>query len=245
MTPHTWILGTDGTVRRWAAACRAAGLDVHALPTHTVRPTREAAGAADRIRALAPDLVVITSAEAALALPEGAGSGWHTAAVGDHTADAARRRGFDVQFVGRSGGGALADELVPPRPRALALHLAGRSARAETAEALERGGWRVSTLVVYGTHAEPDLEGRTAAAPPPGALVIGSPRAADALDRVVGSSHHDVPVVAVGSTTARHLAALGYQRVDVPAEPGAAGVVEVLISLIRPTRSPDPGPSSP
>jgi uroporphyrinogen-III synthase len=149
-------------------------------------------------------------------------------AVGEATAAAAASAGFTVAAVGRRGGAELARVLSEWLPRGAAvLHACGREHRRELADALAAAGVGVIPLVVYAMEAAP-RESLPALPPdPPAAVVVTSPRAAEAYAAAAGRTLATAPHLAMGATTAARARELGFETITLR-RPSPAAVVEEL-----------------
>jgi len=256
-----WVVGSPTFVQRACGAdWPAHGLGAVPLPWSE---RREVPDAGQGRRALAVgdfELVMLTSVHALGGLPEGSGRGHAAACVGVSTADAARALGFDVVTDERTpgvvgGGRALAAAILArdPRPTRV-LWLCGRDRRPEAREPLQAAGVRLDEVVTYAMEPRPDFAATIAAAMPPVAIVVGSPRGSDALaaalatrDRPLGD---DVPVVVPrGEVTARHARAHFGNRVVVAtcrrADDGTDYPASVMQALEGARRPPPPTAEDP
>ncbi len=198
--PVVWVVAGRETAESWVTALRTQGCAAGALVWAEARMTPPTA-------LPEADLVLFTSRRAALALPEGAGADRPAACVGAGTASAARARGFDVVLVGEAGGSDLAARILAERPEARqVLFLCGQDARREAPDALRAGGVAVESLPVYAMEPAPDFGMHVARSPEPAAVVLGSPRAADALAEALQAVDRTLPedavVVVLGAVTA-------------------------------------------
>lgn len=227
-----WVVASEPTGRRWAEAIEAAGDAALALPwSEVVEPS----DAADLAAALdeRPDVVLLTSANAVRYLPTCGARGMRAACVGRTTAEAARRAGFDVAVVGRTGAEEVARRVLAELPGAQRiLFLRGSDARDEATEVLRAHGRAVRSAVAYETRPRAAFVSDVHAAPPPAAVVVGSPLAAaaldDALDVTERADAREVPAVAVGETTAADLRGRGFPRVTAASHPDPEAIVEAL-----------------
>jgi uroporphyrinogen-III synthase len=226
-----WIVASEGTVRRWRQGLERLGRAAVPLPWSEVLPPDEPEALAEALSE-PTDLVLLTSANAVRWLPSGARP--PAACVGAATAEAARAARFEVLLVGEGGGADLAHAILADLPDARrVLFLRGGDAREEATEVLRAHGRSVRSAVAYETRPRAAFVSEVRAAPPPrGGIVVGSPRAAealaDALDISGRAEERQVLVVAVGETTAARLEALGFPRVVAAARPGAEGIAEAL-----------------
>jgi len=137
-------------------------------------------------------------------------------AVGEATADAARKAGFDVASV---GGGNVADLLASLPDNLQLLHLAGENHRETVGRDLDR-------RIVYcsATIDEPDLpvlDGVVAA--------VHSPRAAARLAELV-QEHHGIMIAAI-SQAAADAAGTGWERIEVAGEPNEPSLLALAAML--------------
>ncbi|MEP0773098.1 MAG: uroporphyrinogen-III synthase [Acidobacteriota bacterium] len=133
-----------------------------------------------------------------------------TAAVGAATARACRQWGLHVEREGNTGGEALAREMVGNLHSGQAvLHPTGRHHREEAYNVFAAAGVDVCTVEVYDM-----LESEADALPPlpeaaPAAVLLTSPRAAEAYLRAAPPQLRRAPHFALGPTTATAAASLG------------------------------------
>jgi uroporphyrinogen-III synthase len=237
VTPPVWTVASADTARRWAAAVRAAGHDALPLAWSEIVGVGDPDDVVRAIARVGPDLVLLTSPNAVRHLPAGLGDGLDAACVGEATAEAARGVGFAVRHVGRGTGMDLALELVAAGAPGLVLFLRGETVRPEGTEVLERAGWRVEDQVVYAARPRAAFGAEVAAAPAPAAVVVGSPRGAQALEAALRSARRDDgrcgPVLGIGETTAASLKSLGFGRVRACDVPGVEGILAALADLLR------------
>jgi uroporphyrinogen-III synthase len=189
------------------------------------------------------DWLVVASARAVTALAEARGerpfpAALRTAAVGRKSAAALEAYGARAPLVApAAGAGPLVLVLREadhwPGKRVLLPHAA--DGRPKLAAALRRFGAEVDEVVAYRTVELPaatiaDAWGRAAAE----AVVVASPSAARALVGAVGSAalRRLEPVIALGSTTAMTLVALGVKAV-VPEKADFDAVAELLSTRRR------------
>lgn len=209
-----------------AAELAAAGLEPVVLPCIRVEPASATVLAAARRRAAAAELTVVTSARAVrLVWPDGMPAGLRVAAVGEATADAARRAGGAVELVGPGGGEALGAALSPRvAGRRVAVVRAAEPA-VDLAAALAAAGADVVDLAVYTTVPVGP------AADPVDAAAFASPSAVAGwcLTRTLAG----ILAGAIGETTRRALADRGAVDVVVAPEPRTAALARAL-AAVRP-----------
>jgi uroporphyrinogen-III synthase len=227
-----WVVGSDRTVERWCHALSVGGIDAVALPwSEVVAPADpEAVGDALSTR---PDLVCLTSGNAARFVPSGAAAGLPAACVGEASARAAVAAGFRIDMVGRGGAADLARRILAERPAARSLlHLRGADALDDLPDLLRASGRDVRSVVAYATRARPRFPSEVAAAPDPSALIVGSPLAAAALDAALLASARTAlrapPCVALGEATALRLRSLSFPDVRVAASPDPDAILHSL-----------------
>jgi uroporphyrinogen-III synthase len=151
------------------------------------------------------------------------------AAVGEATARGAASAGFAVAEVG-TGGGADLGRLIARgcRRGSLVLHACAREHHEELAAVLEACDVRVISVVVYGMDAAPPAE--LPALPEPAALaavVLTSPRAAEAYLAACGTRLKGIPHLAMGPTTGARARELGIDVLPLR-RPTPAAIVEEL-----------------
>jgi uroporphyrinogen-III synthase len=234
-----WVLVTraDDELAEYRDALGAVGLAVRGWPVLCSAPLPDGAGwaAAEAVRERLA-AVAFTSPRAPAALRAVAAQRGIDAAlvalpafaVGDATARAAEAAGFAVAAVGRAGGAALAG-LIAARlgAGAAVLHACGREHRPDLATALAAAGVDVAELVVYAMDATPPASLPPLPDDPPAAVLLTSPRAAEAYRDAAGPRLRVARHLAMGETTAAHARALGID-VTVLRRPTADAVVEEL-----------------
>lgn len=228
-----WIVASEATAGSWAEAVAASGRDVEPLAWGVPHPV---AGVADLEQAVArvqPALLLLTSPESMAFLRGASPPRVSAACVGPRTAEAAHAAGLAVALVGTAGAGDLAARLLAlrPRPERL-LWLRAREAREEGVERLRAAHMEVEELVTYDLAPAHDFALRLARAPEPGAVVVGSPRAAVALMGALREAGRGLSpgavVVAAGASTAARLAELGLSPVRTADPPGIASILALL-----------------
>jgi uroporphyrinogen-III synthase len=226
--PVVWVVAGADTARRWVRVLRREGLTAGALAWSEARALGWG-GWPDPV----PEVVLLTSPHALLALPEGAGGGVSAACVGAATARAAQARGFRPICVGEEGGASLARDLLAVRPGlSNVLFLAGRGARREAVDVLQRAGVRVEAVQVYAMEAREDLVERLGGAPEPDAVVLGSPRAAQALHRAMARAGRSLAettfCVVLGAVTEKRAESLFHRYVAVASRTDAQGLAATV-----------------
>ena len=169
------------------------------------------------------DALVLTSAQAALAMPAQAASDWRTVpafAVGERTAEALRTRGFGTVTSSGSDAAALAALLTATLPPGAAvLYAAGHDRKPVLELALAAAGLSLTIVEVYAARPAPDwdpaIRARLQAGTLDAALHYSARSAALALSQADGAGvrqaflalrHHCVsddaaaPLVAAGAT---------------------------------------------
>jgi uroporphyrinogen-III synthase len=232
----------DGN-RRWAAELEQAGYTVCLAPMIHTEPLPLTEAARRTLQRLPEfDWLVLTSPRVVPALQSlmrAANMGAHpvppVATVGERTAEAVRAAGWRVKFVPRvANANALAAGLEPTRDQNI---LVARTTIATSGlgAALRARGATVTDLPVYSTtpvrSSVPQLEQSIADgciafvvfASPSAITGLGLSLAPDNLARV-----RDLPVIAVGPTTAAAAAAMGFRHVEAAPEPTVRGLMEVI-----------------
>jgi uroporphyrinogen-III synthase len=154
------------------------------------------------------------------------------AVVGDATAAAATASGFAVAEIGTSGGAELARRVAARAGRgAIVLHACGRDHHRDLAAGLAAHDIRVIAVVVYAMELVPagelpELPAATATA----AVVLTSPRAAEAYVAALGAGIPNVPHLVMGATTAARARELGIDAVPLR-RPTPAAVLEELCRI--------------
>ena len=149
------------------------------------------------------------------------------------TAEAAREHGYDVMLVGEAGGAALAAEVLKLRPKhKRVLYPCGQEARPEAPGVLAHGGLDVDELPVYAMEPLPDFAARVGKSPEPAAVVLGSPKAAEALHAALEAAARVLPkgaaLIALGAVTAERATALFGRYVAQSPSTDAAGVAAAV-----------------
>ncbi len=231
--PLVWVVASADTAARWSRHLLGCGYDARALGWSEIACV-QAEDAARAALARGPfDRLLATSANAIRCRPAAAPASLGVACVGEPTARAAREAGCRVLEVGPGTGEALARQLLdaaePPRR---VLFLRGREIRRAGVEVLVRAGVEVEEVVVYEARPRASFAAEVAAAPLPRAVVVGSPRAANALLRTGREGLADLPAAAVGPATAEALGALGFEAVRAADRPDPAALASALASLL-------------
>jgi uroporphyrinogen-III synthase len=154
------------------------------------------------------------------------------AVVGEATARTAAAVGFTVAEVGIAGGVELARRIAAGCGRGGAvLHACGREHHADLAAGLEAHDVRVVSVVVYAMDPTPLAELPPVPAPPAlVAVVLTSPRAAEAYAAASGPRAPAVSHLAMGPTTAARARELGIDAVTLR-RPTPAAVLEELCRI--------------
>jgi uroporphyrinogen-III synthase len=144
-----------GQAARTAARLRAAGHEPVLAPVLAIVAT----GAAWPTPL---DALVLTSAQAALAMPEAAASNWRDVpafAVGERTAEALRARGFSTVTSAGSDAAALASLVAASLPQGAAvLYAAGHDRKPVLEQALAAAGLSLTVVEVYAARPAPDWD---------------------------------------------------------------------------------------
>lgn len=245
MSRRVVVVAVDGSAQAWADAIHAAGAPATALPyARVVAP--DDPDAVRRALAVAPDLVVATSAHAVAFLSPGEGAGLPAAAVGARTAAALSDAGFVVVAVGDAGFRRLAEALLADGPLvaraagplcARVVWLRGATATTEGASVLRDDGVVVEEVVAYATSPLPGFAARAREADTSACVVVlGSGAAARTWLDAVGTTPR-ARAVAVGATAATVLRDAGVEPAAVAARPAAAAIVERVLDVV----AADPG----
>jgi uroporphyrinogen-III synthase len=156
------------------------------------------------------------------------------AVVGEATARAAAAAGFTVAERGTAGGADLAGRIAARCGRgATVLHPCGREHHGDLAAGLEGRDITVVTLVVYAMDATPPSE--LPPLPDPAAtaaVVLTSPRAAEAYVAASGRRLAGVTHLVMGPTTAARARELGLDAVPLR-RPTPAAIVEELCQICQ------------
>ncbi|MCX7895086.1 MAG: uroporphyrinogen-III synthase [Thermoanaerobaculum sp.] len=150
------------------------------------------------------------------------------AAVGETTAAACVKAGFQVMLAGSAGGIALAETIAAQfhSPTGVAFPC-GREHREETVVHLRQAGFQVLPLVVYAMEPTPLAQLPALPASSPTAVVVTSPRTARLYWQATAGRFAQVTHFAWGSTTAEELRRLGLEP-RVLLKPTAASLEEAL-----------------
>ena len=242
MTRGVWLTRPRPGGERDAAAFVRAGFTVIEAPVLETRLV--AASLPDRV-----DWIVFVSAHAVAGLAEAcraagrepASLAPRTAAVGRKTAEAARAAGFAealVPFVENAEGLLEAFQPFDLHGQTVLVPAGNRagSATGLIPERLGRAGATVVPLAVYAVddRAPSGQERAELARLSPGATVVYSPSAAEALRSLTGddlAGWWEAPAVAVGPTTAARLAELGAPDVRTAERPERDAVLAVLRAI--------------
>jgi len=154
------------------------------------------------------------------------------AAVGAATARACHEAGFAVHLVGDGGGARLAQLMLQRFPRPLVVAFpCGRDHREELVEELSAAGATVLSVPVYAMALTPREELPQLPEGLPSAVVVTSPRAAQAYWQATGGGFATVPHLALGPTTAVALANLGLNPKAL-AKPSTEKLLEELCRIL-------------
>lgn len=235
------VVATEETARDLALALVAAGVPARPCPWAGIAPPPDAEALDRALAAPGVEVLLLTSANAVRFAPPGRLAGRKAACVGAPTAEAARKAGCDVAWVGTAGGKALAIDLILARTPAHALWLRGERAKEEGAAKLRAAGWTVDEAIAYATRPRPDLAASLAAAPAPRAYLLGSPAAGEALVAALGPDAFPPgpggpPVFVLGDASARALAREG-RPAPVGVPPDAREAVRAVAAHLRGTAS--------
>jgi uroporphyrinogen-III synthase len=208
----------EGQANRTAARLRAAGHQAVLAPVLAIAATGTAWPAP-------LDALVLTSAQAALAMPEQAASDWRDVpafAVGERTAEALRERGFKEVTTTGSDAAALAAFMTARLPQgAGVLYAAGHDRKPVLEQALAAAGLALTVVEVYAARPAqdwgPDIRARLHGgmldavlhySARSAALALAQADAAGATQAFLDLRHHCVsadaatPLVAAGATIA-------------------------------------------
>jgi uroporphyrinogen-III synthase len=234
-----WVLVTraGGDPNGFTEPLAAAGLAVVAYPVlREYRVIDEAGWAAVLADLRRLQAVAFTSPRAPAALLAAAGPfgveshirSLSAFAVGEATARAATAAGLAVAAVGTGGGGDLARLLIARLECGTAiLHACGREHRSELAAVAASASREIVTLVVYAMDATPTADLPALPDDLPAAVVLTSPRAAEAYAAASSLALAAAPHLAMGATTAARARELGLEVITLR-RPSAAAVVEEL-----------------
>ena len=153
---------------------------------------------------------------------------WPAYSVCGAPASAAAAAGLAVAAVG-SGGGAELARVVAARLEggASVLHACGRDHRRDLADALAAAGIELLEVIVYAMELTPRAELPALPAAAPAAVLLTSPRAAEAFAAAAGEELGGARLLAMGATTAAGARAAGLD-VTVLRRPSSDAVVEEL-----------------
>jgi len=206
----------EGQADRTATRLRTAGHDPVLAPVLAIKATGTAWPAP--LNAL-----VLTSAQAALAMPDTAASDWRDVpafAVGERTAQTLRERGFSTVTTSGSDAAALATLMAATLPPgAGVLYAAGHDRKPVLEQALAAAGLALSVVEVYAARPAPDWDPAIRTSLQAGALdavlhysarsaglALAQADAAGAREAFLALRHHCVsedaaaPLVAAGAT---------------------------------------------
>ncbi len=231
--PVVWVVAARASAVRWVAVLREHGVAAGALIWAEARPL-----VADDVALPEAELVLFTSRQALDVLAYGAGDGRRAACVGAGTARDARAKGFEVVLVGEQGGAHVAARIGEELPgTSSVLWLRGEAARPEARDALVARGIEVHELPVYAMVPAEDFGARVAAAPPPDAVIVGSPRAVDALAAAGRALPEAAHVITPGALTAEHVAATWKRYGTCAPSADADGLAEAVLGALDPSKA--------
>lgn len=208
--------GATATVDR----ARALGLDAVAVPLFEVGPVPWEAPEPARF-----DALLLTSANAVLHGGDGLAAlrGLPAYAVGEATAEAARKAGFGIAGTGDWGIDRLLSSIAPGQRL---LHLAGEDRRAA-----DSGRHRIRTVVVYRSAALPRPEGLAAIAG--GVAAVHSPRAGERLAELVEPVAKARVRLACISEAAARAAGSGWEAVESAPHPADEALLALAARLCK------------
>lgn len=219
------ILHTGRRAEPLAGLLREAGFAVRWRPLVGVEPT----GAAPPPGR--PDVALVTSAAAVDAADlRQVLAGARLGAVGEATADALRGCGLQPAVVGHSGAVAALEALAPT-PDEVVWHIGAERPAAPLARWLAERVGPTARWVVYRSDAAVEgagerlLEGVAA-------VVLTSPSGFAAL-LAAGPPPPQLPLVAIGPTTAAAIRRWGAEPAAVAATPTPAAIVQAVVSALR------------
>jgi len=220
------------------AALEGAGFEPVVVPFLAFEPPKHPGALHAALRRLAVgryDWVVLTSANALAAIPEGQRfGGARLAVVGRGTAKAALERGINPVFIPEvESGKGLVDEWPSFAAPGRVLVLQSDLANGLVARGLRARGHAVDRVVAYRTvHVEPPSNvQRDLALGRFDAIVVPSGSTAQALVAVSPDIPRSTRIVVIGPRTAREAAEAGLTVAGVARERSAAGLVAALKEL--------------
>jgi len=239
-------VAAGATCRRWSRALGAVGLEAVPLPWSQAQPEPAAAPLGRALEQGRGEFLLFTSRNAVAVLPPGCGRGHRCACVGSATAQAAGERGFEVILTGEAGGEELARQLLARVPDLSGLLFpCGRVTRPEAKAVLSAAGISVRSVTVYALEARTAFAGEVAAAPSAAALLLGSPRAVDALQAALARTGRHLAeggvLVVPGSVAARHAAGKLLARICTAQHVDAAGLARAVLESLAETENKDDG----
>jgi uroporphyrinogen-III synthase len=146
-------------------------------------------------------------------------------AVGEATAETARRAGFQVAVTGNTGSGELL-ALAKANGIARALHLAGRE------RTIEPGGIVAQVITVYAVDPAP-VDARVAARLTGAVVLVQSARAGERLAEIAdaaGLARGSIALVAIGRRAAE-AAGPGWEQIIVPPDFAGTALTDAAIAL--------------
>ena len=234
-----WVLVTraEEDLDELREALGAVGFGVVPYPVLRPVPATDEPGwaavrtARPRLRAVAftsPRAPAALRAAAAARAPPGARGGGPGGAGGGAPARAPAAPGVAVG-AGGSGGGAELARVVAARLEggASVLHACGRDHRRDLADALAAAGIELLEVIVYAMELTPRAALPALPAAAPAAVLLTSPRAAEAFAAAAGEELGGARLLAMGATTAAGARAAGLD-VTVLRRPSSDAVVEEL-----------------
>ena len=180
---------------------------------------------------------IFTSANAVERSPQ-PGKGAAAWCVGPHTAEAARRAGFDLRAVAPDAA-SLRDLIRADPPGRPMLHAAGRHRRGGLAAALRASGIAARAVTVYDQRACPLTEAALRRLGQPGDVVapVFSPRSARLLCDAAAGRVARITAVAISPAAAAGWKPVDAESVIVAENPDATGMLAAINSLFDADRS--------
>lgn len=243
---RAWITRPPAAAEASAERWREQGAETLVHPLLRIEALDLEPALRQRLREADFDVVVLSSGNAARHLvrtlgdTDAKGRPWPVAAVGGATARQAEALGLDLRHVSaRATASDLAGELLRQnRPRRVLLPGSDLQ-RPTLARRLEEGGVEVVPLTLFRTRSVDALADAVVAALREGRLdllVAYSPSAVDAW-RSRRPQGVDLPLAAIGETTASRVRELGLELVAVPDAPGEGPLLDAVARWWRGDRN--------
>ncbi|SOC06799.1 uroporphyrinogen-III synthase [Rhodobacter maris] len=220
-------VGSERFARQFRARMDDEHWPVTIAPLLEIEPTGADLPAANALIITSESAVAPVAAAPALA-------GKPVYCVGERTAQALTRAGFEVALVAPDAKTLLPMILAVPDPGAL-LHARGSDIAFPLAERLTESGREVREAVVYAQMSQPPAPELLALLATPGPVLVPvfSPNSGRLLTEAAEGAQATLRVAAISHAAAEACATLPCSALRVAAKPSAEALLDVLVALMR------------